>query len=313
MATSMSLAKNFSLKYAIYYYFSEIPLQKIGLYKILRLCFKKKSQYIYSYIDENFREIIQEHKNKVIKKEFAERFNIWVFWAQGIDNAPDLVKICHKQLNKLNRGNVITLDMNNYFDYVTIPNHIITKVKDKKISLTHFSDILRVSLLAKYGGLWIDSTCFVTCNFETTIAPNSIWTLSSKVLPKKKGVAMARWTSYFIGTDSVNNTLFTLIRDIFYKYFETNNQIIDYLFLDYIINYIYENFTEVQSMIGSGAINGDRRLTMKGIIAKEYNEDIFNELISDTKVFKLSYRWRLIEKNSLGKQTTYGKLKELYI
>lgn len=73
---------------------------------------------------------------------------------------PELVENCYKQLVKHN-SNVILITKNNIRDYTHIPEEIYTKVSKGQISYTHLSDILRLSLLAERGGMWLDATCFV--------------------------------------------------------------------------------------------------------------------------------------------------------
>ncbi len=84
---------------------------------------------------------------------------IWWCWLQGLDVAPDLVKICYSSLSKLNRPiQIITQD--NYSEFITLPEYVIKKWKDGIISNTHLSDILRLELLTTHGGTWIDSTVY---------------------------------------------------------------------------------------------------------------------------------------------------------
>ena len=49
----------------------------------------------------------------------------------------------------------------NYKDYVNMPDYIIRKQQSGEIDLTHFSDILRMMLLARHGGIWMDSTLLI--------------------------------------------------------------------------------------------------------------------------------------------------------
>lgn len=46
--------------------------------------------------------------------------------------------------------------------YVDIPDYILQKYKQGKMTRTHLSDIVRLLLLSKYGGVWIDSTILLT-------------------------------------------------------------------------------------------------------------------------------------------------------
>ena len=88
---------------------------------------------------------------------------IWVCWLQGYSNAPDIVKasINFLKKNKPDNYELIFIDINNIKDYVYIPDYIYYKKEKGYITNTEFSDILRLHLLDKYGGIWIDSTAFL--------------------------------------------------------------------------------------------------------------------------------------------------------
>lgn len=81
---------------------------------------------------------------------------IWVYWAQGWNNAPYIVKKCIKSIEKNNEDWVIIkLDNKNVTNYINIKFRIDT--------IQSLSDYIRVSILKKYGGIWCDSTIF--CNY----------------------------------------------------------------------------------------------------------------------------------------------------
>ena len=82
---------------------------------------------------------------------------IWFLWLQGLDEAPLVVKKCHASWLKHNPDwHLILLDENNIGEYADLS---LYTPKDN-ISKQAFSDILRINLLAKYGGIWVDATCF---------------------------------------------------------------------------------------------------------------------------------------------------------
>ena len=89
---------------------------------------------------------------------------IWQCWLQGEDNAPQLVRNClasvGRNLREDQERHIITAD--NFADYVELPDYIVKKWRDGIISNTHFSDILRIHLLQRHGGYWIDATCLLT-------------------------------------------------------------------------------------------------------------------------------------------------------
>ena len=99
-------------------------------------------------------------------------------WWQGESNAPPTVKACIHSMRK-NSGNhpVIVLDQSNYKKYVALPQYIEKKREKGVISLTHFSDIIRINLLNTYGGLWLDSTIYVNRQISEEVFEKNFYTV----------------------------------------------------------------------------------------------------------------------------------------
>ena len=65
-------------------------------------------------------------------------------------------------MENLSDRNVHILTEENYRDYVTFPPFIQQKIDSGVISKTHMSDLLRLELLIRHGGLWLDATVLCT-------------------------------------------------------------------------------------------------------------------------------------------------------
>ena len=88
---------------------------------------------------------------------------IWILWFQGEKNAPELVKKCIESVRYFHSDKqVIVLDFESLKNYIEIPNYIQEKYEKGIIPHANFSDYVRLCLLAKYGGTWIDSTLLLT-------------------------------------------------------------------------------------------------------------------------------------------------------
>ena len=95
---------------------------------------------------------------------------IWLFW--DTTEKPPLVRCTIDRVKSLNPDHEIRLlDAKNLSDYIDssflIHNHITS---------SHKSDIIRLELLAKYGGFWLDATCIFNEDFSwahTASAENS--------------------------------------------------------------------------------------------------------------------------------------------
>lgn len=96
-------------------------------------------------------------------KELTGSNHVWVFWAQGKRQMPDIVKQCYKSIEKYcDDLQVHLLDLSSVPHYVELPDIIWKRLQLKQISLTLFSDVLRYALLQRYGGWWIDATILIT-------------------------------------------------------------------------------------------------------------------------------------------------------
>ena len=84
---------------------------------------------------------------------------IWILWLQGFEDAPDVVKKCLASWKKHNpTWKINLLDETNIKEYIDAEKIIGSHYT--KISRQALSDIVRINLLAKYGGVWTDATCF---------------------------------------------------------------------------------------------------------------------------------------------------------
>lgn len=84
---------------------------------------------------------------------------VWMLWLQGWDKSPSISRTCVESWKYYNPDwDIKLLDLESVGDYIdleeTLPN-----LNTNNISL---SNIIRISLIKKYGGVWADSTLF--CN-----------------------------------------------------------------------------------------------------------------------------------------------------
>lgn len=122
---------------------------------------------------------------------------IWIFWAQGYDNAPTTVKKCVESWHKYNKDWEIRF-VDNYNLPQYLPNlsrtcaNNIDFIQNRK---PLYADLIRLNLLKEYGGLWIDSTCFCCMPLDQWFDQyrgNDLFVFSGN----KKGMMLENW---FIG------------------------------------------------------------------------------------------------------------------
>lgn len=263
------------------------------------------------YLKENYNYLIQKYMNQDSSSNKDIANIIWVCWWQGLDNAPDIVKLCIKQIKKFaGEKEVILITKENYKEYVDIPDYIMAKMEKGIITITHFSDILRANLLSKYGGIWMDATCFLTANIFDDLTPE-FYTVK---LPHNKNeicVSDGKWCGFFIGSTK-NNVLFNFLKDFFNEYWKKEDSLIAYFLIDYIISIAYDNIDKVKRMIDKVPENNVLIHTLKEMLNSEYNEKEYNQILEKNKIHKLAHERKYITNLENGKETFYGHILKSY-
>lgn len=165
---------------------------------------------------------------------------IWWCWLQGLEQAPEVVRACYNSLMRcLSEYEIKVVDSNNWREYVELPDYILKKWEKKRIPPALFSDLLRLELLIKYGGTWIDSTVLCTMDSSSlvqSLGGTGIHQIVQKYLETPlylfqytpegttKDISISNW---FISAHSNNELLMTL-RDILFAYWKDYNCTLDY-------------------------------------------------------------------------------------
>lgn len=110
---------------------------------------------------------------------------VFCYWGTGIDGAPEIVRACVDRLLSLHPDARI-LDASSVRELIGIPTRVAEVLEEDHPA--HFSDFVRVSLLERYGGIWVDATCWVPDRLSPAVAP----LLTA-------GVVYPRWTTGQIG------------------------------------------------------------------------------------------------------------------
>jgi len=92
---------------------------------------------------------------------------IWILWLQGWDQAPNIVQACLKTWEAHNPGWTIhALTAANLHDYVDT-TALSPCIGGKDVPAEALSDLIRITLLARYGGVWVDSTVYCLRPLDT--------------------------------------------------------------------------------------------------------------------------------------------------
>ena len=232
-------------------------------------------------IKEDFEYLVNKYKY-LIKREnnIKDDCPIWMMWYQGIRQAPPLVLACIQSVIKNREKHpVIIISKYNIEKYIKLPSYIIEKFHNKTFSITHFSDIVRLALLFKYGGYWIDSTYFV--NTPLTKVKTSFHTLQLKeCFTNKHPFVKCIWSINFMAVTK-NSFIATYGYHAILFYWKKYNSLIDYFFFDYIIHIAYYNVPEFKKMFEQIPIVSCNIFSLIKKLNSEYNPSeicLFNKV-----------------------------------
>ncbi len=260
---------------------------------------EKKAKKIEKHLLKNYSDIIEKYRQAEESTEICRDFKIWVFWGQGKDCMPAIVNACYRKMTEHN-DNVQLIDMNNVCEFVKIPNTVYDKLKKGKLSYTHFSDIVRNSILSKYGGLWLDATVWTDYKIPKIASQSTFFS------PHDMN-SSTYWCTYAMGSNKIKSITFSFVKEILTAVCTKEHAWPEYLFQDRVIDFAYKYIPATKKAIDDTPENNTRRFMLFSLMNKPYNEQEYQELLADNFIFKLSYKanYKLICK---GEKTYYAEL-----
>ena len=274
--------------------------------------------------ENNARKICEKRHNatrEFLEKEFYEfiinyEFNtcnqknskiIWTLWMQGYENAPELVKSTIDSIRKfaeLNNFQFILLEENTIEKYIVFPKLIKEKMDLGVIDYTKISDILRVSLLAKYGGTWVDATIYMKEEFDSSLLLQNYYTIKTGGIEDySPNISQNRWKGFFL---SGNSSLFSFTRDFFFEYYSRYDIAVDYLLIDYIFDMAYKYDEKIKNQMLELEKSNPNLFWLESHLGDKFDQKVWDNITETTKVFKTTYK--LSGEIKSNKNNFYSKL-----
>ena len=268
----------------------------------------KKHEVMRRYFEKTYAPFLETYDfDKALPQSDPRlRDRIWICWWQGWEQAPEIVKSCVASVKRHAGGREVTLLTEaNYREYVSIPDWLEAKYRAGIISRTHFSDVLRLSLLAAYGGLWLDATVFCTESLDACFA-SPIWSV------KRPGYGhiSVGCGGFVTGTMRCSDEcrwIFAVFRDLLVQYWREKDFLVDYLLQDYLIDLAQRHDPRIKAAFAQIAPNQPGGDELLKVINQPYEEAVWRGLRQETALFILSWKRNFVKEQD-GKETFYAKL-----
>ncbi len=165
-----------------------------------------------------------------------------------------------------------------------------------------------MSILAKYGGIWIDSTFFCTGRSFEDYMKLPLWSIKRPDY-LHASIASGYFAGYSLGCGYENRWMFAVIRDFLFNYWKECDKLIDYLLVDYAVVISEMHNKEIADAFAKIEPNNTYCDELFKVLGQPYDENIWNRIKQDTVLYKLTWK-QSFPKEINGKPTFYGMLVE---
>ena len=217
---------------------------------------------------------------------------IYIYWAQKFINAPNVVKKCLLSWKLKNpTWKIIELDNENLCEYINIEKEI-PDIKNKNITKTAYSDIVRLFLLAKYGGCWCDATTFCNISLDNWLYKNISTGFFGFNKPSfRKGKQLCTWFLY----SEKDNYIIQKWKQKTIIYWKNHNKMIHYFWVFFLFNNLYNSNNKFKKMFDlTPKICGRRGGPhyVRGKLLKNLSDNVKNHIDQKkTPLYKLTYKY----------------------
>lgn len=251
------------------------------------------------------KEIIQNYRNIHSDNAMNSDYVIWTCWWQGKNSMPDVIQKCHESLlRNCNGHKVVLITKDNYSEYVTIPEEIVSKMESGIISLSHFSDIIRLSLLSQYGGMWVDSALFILKPLQTRTS-----FFMPKMAKKDSSICQGKWW-FGVMAGPAGHKLFRYMLDSLLSYWKNHDAVINYLMFDGFLRIACEEYDDINRTIDNLEVSSPDLHSSRYTFGDEVDIKHFDYVVKHNDFLSLTWRIEYPSVTENGTQTYYGKLLE---
>lgn len=213
---------------------------------------------------------------------------IWTCWLQGEENAPELVRKCIESVRRFSNGYEVKLiTWENISEYVEVPEYICRRLQKKQMQYAQFSDYLRVALLCRWGGVWMDSTAMLTAPIPEKILREPLFVLKTSAFDE----GVIRNSSWFICACRSERIL-QQTKYLLECYWKKERRLCDYFLFHLLMALVSDrdekNRKRWTDMPFVGNANAHR---MQAMLFKPYTDKLYDSICEGSFIHKLTYKF----------------------
>ena len=224
---------------------------------------------------------------------------VWICWFQGMEKAPALVQKCYASVREhLTDREIVLITSENLEQYVQFPDYIIDKWKAGVITYTHLTDLLRLELLIKYGGMWLDATVFCSEKREMILDYffDSDLFFYQCLKPGRDG--HCQYISSWLMSAKTNNRILMATRELCYEYWKKNDSMDDYFLLHDFLSIVLDKYEDEWKAVVPRDNATPHILLLR--LFDSYDESLWQTIKAQTPFHKMTYKFSEEETSKAG-------------
>ena len=166
-----------------------------------------------------------------------------------------------------------------------------------------FSDLLRVELLIKYGGTWIDSTVLCTGNFSANLLDAELFMFQYT----KEGSVPVSISNWFISACQ-NNEVLRVLREMLYAYWKDYDCVLDYYIFHLFFAMISKEYPE--QILAMPYARSQNSLVLLHHWGDRFDQKKWDRLTDQVGFHKLAFRFS--ESVKVDKENYYNHILHEY-
>ena len=235
----------------------------------------------YAYVDK----MAEKAMESVKYDPSAGLDNLWVMW---LGPMPEPIEMCMATIKNI-YPNITVITEENFDKYIVVPDVIRKKYEQGIIEPAHFSDWVRVYLLERYGGTWIDASCILLDKIPKFILKQDFFILQNT---NKVDVS-----NFFIHS-AKDNYMVKMMRIFLEEYWTHEDKAIDYLFFHKFFNFMCKNSEMCKYIFNKQIpfVNNVVKYFTK-FIGRTADDDAWEYLSKTSFIYKYHHRTEAGKKN----------------
>lgn len=256
-------------------------------------------------------DVIGEFKHELklsettFQKTQEQKPKLFQYWHQGFDNLPGVVINCYRSVDYFlsDDFDIVRIEFKTLDDYIQLDEHIIKARSKERMTIAHFSDIIRNKLLLEHGGMWLDSTVLITGKDDikkfTTLDNRLMFSRFVFSNPKEHAVQFESWIMW---SRNKGNIVYKIADEVLTCYWAKNKDVGNYFLYHIILTIIFlkeDKLKEIFNWYDRFYVGNSFDLG-RYLIFRKYNKDEFFRLLGKTNIHKLDFKQNKLDTGLFG-------------